>query len=170
MNKSDKKKTPKHEVKVEEKKETTEVHKDAVKIVELEAQLTQMTNQWKRALADYQNLVRRTESNQKDFVQFAIKKFLEKILTAIDDLEMAQKHLKDQGLMLALKKLDDALKTEGLVKIDTKDKEYDIHTMEAINIIEGDADNKVVIEHRPGYLLHGSVLRPAQVTVSKKKV
>jgi molecular chaperone GrpE (heat shock protein) len=41
--------------------------------------------------------------------------------------------------------------------------------MEAIQIVDGEKDNKVVTEPRPGYLMHGSVLRPAQVTVSKKK-
>lgn len=165
------KKKPEHKDKKPAKEVTQSTETDILKqkIVELETQLIQMTNQWKRALADYQNLVKRTENNQKDFIQFAIKNFLEKLLGAIDDLEMAGNHLKDQGLALALKKFHDVLKAEGLVRIDTQNKEYDIHTMEAINIIEGDADNKVVTEHRPGYLLHGSVLRPAQVTVSKKK-
>ena len=137
-------------------------------VIELKTQLEEMTNQWKRAVADYQNLVKRTQEQQKEFVQFAVKNFLEKLLPVVDDLEMAQKHLKDQGLTLALKKLYAVFEQEGLTRIETEGKEYDIHTMEAIAIVDGKEDNKIVVEHRAGYLLHGSVLRPAQVTVSKK--
>ncbi len=138
-------------------------------INELKATVDELTNKWKRALADYQNLQKRTQEQKQDFVQFAIKNFLEKLLGVVDDLEKAQAHIKDEGLGLALKKLETMLKQEGLERIDTKDKDYDIETMEAISLVEGEKDNKVVNELRRGYRMHGSVLRPAQVTVSKKK-
>ncbi|RJR14581.1 nucleotide exchange factor GrpE [Candidatus Microgenomates bacterium] len=138
------------------------------KTKELETKLNDMTNAWKRAVADYQNLVKRTEEQKKDFIAFAVKNFLEELLPVVDDLEMAQKHVNDQGLALALKKMSTVLEQSGLTRIETVGKEYDIHTMEAIAIVDGKEDNKIVAEHRAGYLLHGSVLRPAQVTVSKK--
>jgi molecular chaperone GrpE (heat shock protein) len=41
--------------------------------------------------------------------------------------------------------------------------------MEAVAQVDGETDNKVMEETRSGYLMHGSVIRPAQVTVSRKK-
>jgi len=146
------------------------------KIVELEkqvaaltTQLESVTNQWKRALADYQNLDKRVEEERIDFVRYAAKNFIVRLLAIVDDFEKAQAHVKDQGLGLALKKLFELLKQEGVEKIDTLGKEYDIHSMEALVTEEGKDDGKVLAELRSGYTMHGAILRPAQVKVSKKK-
>ena len=146
------------------------------KIVELEkqvaaltTQLESVTNQWKRALADYQNLDKRVEEERIDFVRYAAKNFIVRLLAIVDDFEKAQAHVKDQGLGLALKKLFELLKQEGVEKIDTLGKEYDIHSMEALVTEEGKDDGKVLAELRSGYTMHGAILRPAQVKVRKKK-
>ncbi|HCS79444.1 TPA: nucleotide exchange factor GrpE [Patescibacteria group bacterium] len=160
MNQDDQNKTPKA------KKETglDESHLKA-----LEEKVSEYELRWKRALADYQNLEKRTEERFSDLTQFAVKRFIEKLLPVIDDLEKAREHIKDEGLNLAWKKLMGVLKENGIEHIPAQGKTFDIHTMEAIHMVEGKADNQVVAEHRAGYLMHGSVLRPAQVTVSKKK-
>lgn len=138
-------------------------------VVELKKQLAEADSRWKRALADYQNLEKRTQEEKMDFVRFSAKKLIEKLLGVLDDLEKAHAHLKDKGLELAVKKLVDVLKQEGVERIETVGKEYDIETMEALTLEESKEDNKVLEEFRPGYTIHGSVLRPAQVKVSKKK-
>lgn len=135
----------------------------------LKAQLEEVNQNWRRAIADYQNLVRRNNEEKSDFVRFAAKSFIEKLLSIVDDLEKAHLHLKDKGLELALKKLFDLLRQEGVQRIETKGKEFDIETMEALTTVEGKEDNKVIEELRAGYSMHGSVLRAAQVAVSKKK-
>lgn len=137
-------------------------------VADLKIQLEECTNQWKRALADYQNLEKRIDLEKRDFVKFAIKQFVDRLLPVVDDLEKARQHLKDHGLDLALKKLEAVLKGEGIERIETKGREFDVGTMEAITMVEGDTENMVVEEVRPGYTMHGSVLRPAQVVVSKK--
>lgn len=139
------------------------------KLTQLQTQLDECTNAWKRALADYQNLEKRVAEEKGDFVRFAAKNFIEKLLGIVDDLEKAQAHVKDEGLGLALKKLGDILKDEGVVKIETIGKDYDIETMEAISTTTGKEDNKVVEEFQAGYTMHGAVLRAAKVKVSKKK-
>lgn len=60
------------------------------------------------------------------------------------------------------------MQSEGVEKIDTKNKEFDPHIMECIDITQGE-ENKVVEELRAGYTLHGAVLRPAQVRVGGKQ-
>jgi molecular chaperone GrpE len=141
-------------------------------VVTLKRQLEETTNLWKRALADYQNLQKRVQEEKSEFVKFSAKILIEKLLSVLDDLEKAQAHLKDQGLGLTLKKLEDVLKLEGVKKIDAVGavgKDYDIQSMEAIVMEEGKEAGKVLAELRPGYTMHGAVLRPAQVKVSQKK-
>ncbi len=149
--------------------EAPEIAKLKEQLAGLEAQAADLENRWKRAVADYQNLVKRTEERRGEVAQFALKMFFDKFLPVLDDIEMAHKHLKDQGLELAMRKMEKTLKEVGLERIETAGKEYDLQTMEAIDSVPGETDNKVVMEHRPGYLMYGAVLRPAQVTVSKKK-
>ena len=120
-------------------------------VAALTIQLDERTNQWKRALADYQNLDKRVGEERIDFVRYAAKNFIVRLLAIVDDFEKAQAHVKDQGLGLALKKLFELLKQEGVEKIDTLGKEYDIHSMEALVTEEGKDDGKVLAELRSGY-------------------
>ena len=135
----------------------------------LKKQLDEATAQWKRALADYQNLEKRVNEERRELIQYSVKNFITELLAIVDDFEKAETHLKDPGLTLALKKLRDLLKREGVEKMEVMGKEYDIHTMEALILDEDGQDGKVLAELRTGYTMHGSVLRPAQVKVSKKK-
>ena len=144
--------------------------KNEIEMLELKKQLEECNERWKRALADYQNLEKRVMEERGEFAKFAVKFFLMKLLAVIDDFDKAQTHLKDQGLTLALKKLTTLLKEEGVERMQTIGKIYDIHSMEAISTAEGGVDNQVVEEFQAGYTLHGAVLRAAKVKVSKKKV
>ena len=59
---------------------------------ELKKEITELDNKWKRALADYQNLERRTGEEKKDFAQYANSELILKILPGLDSLEKAQEH------------------------------------------------------------------------------
>jgi molecular chaperone GrpE len=56
----------------------------------LEDDLKQLDELRLRALADYQNLERRTEEEKKDFAQYANSELVLKILPGLDSLEKAQ--------------------------------------------------------------------------------
>lgn len=131
-------------------------------------EVVDLTNKWKRALADYQNLERRIQIEKEDFVKFAAGNVLLKILPALDTLEKAQAHLRDQGLDLAVKQLIDALTSEGLRRIETVGRDFDPNCMECIGIVEGE-NGRVLEEARSGYILNDRVLRVAQVKVGKKE-
>lgn len=66
----------------------------------VQAEIDELTNRWKRALADYENLEKRINAEKNDFVKFANASLLLKILPALDTLIIAQKHLGDEGLGL----------------------------------------------------------------------
>ena len=66
----------------------------------LKAQITELENNWKRALADYKNLVERTNKEKKEFYEFANTNVLQNFLPVYDSLEMLSKYSQDQGLAL----------------------------------------------------------------------
>lgn len=137
---------------------------------ELKNQVEDFENKWKRALADYQNLEKRVESQKSEFAKCAAKDLILKLLLVGDTLNLAAKHLNEQGLDLAVKQFWQVLEGEGLQKIEVAGKEFDPSEMECVDVIEGKTEGKVAEEIRPGYRLNGKVLRVAQVKVYKKKI
>lgn len=122
--------------------------------------------QLKRVMADYDNFKKRTARDQMEFVKYSNKELLTKLLPVLDDLERAQNHLKDEGLKLAINKLYETLKAEGLSELEVMGKNYDPNLAEATDSVEGEKD-KVVEVVRKGYKLNEMILRPAQVKVGK---
>lgn len=139
-------------------------------VLELEQKISELTNNWKRALADYQNLEKRVVEERQEWARLAARDVILKLLPAVDVFEQVQHHTSDQGIDLALKKLFVVLTSEGLEKIATVDKQFDPTLMECLDVVEGEVENRVVEELRSGYTLHGVVIRPAQVKVGKKKI
>jgi molecular chaperone GrpE len=141
------------------KKQKPKISDDVQKIIELEDKLA-------RSLADYANLAKRIEEQKQFFVALASASIMGKIIEALDDLYLASNHLKDQGLDMALDKLKNALKSEGLEEIEALGKIFDPKTMDCVNVAKGEQDTVVSISKK-GYLLNGECLRPAQVVVGK---
>lgn len=129
-------------------------------------QITELTNDWKRALADYQNLCKRYEREKADFVQFANTNLILKLLAVLDHLEKAQEYLKDPGLELAVKQFKNVLTEEGLSEIEVLGKEFNPEEMEAVETVEGEA-GKVLAIICKGYRLKDKIIRVAKVKVGK---
>ena len=119
---------------------------------------------WKRALADYHNLEKRIDKEKEFFVKFSNAQLLESLLPVLDDLERAEKHLKDQGLSLAINKLKEVLQKEGVEEIKAQGEEFNPELMEATEIVAG-LKNRVAETINKGYLLNNKVLRVAKVKV-----
>lgn len=135
---------------------------------ELEKSLAEWEDKYKRALADYQNLAKRSEEERIRLLNSAGARIIEKLLPVLDSLDLSYQHLKDEGLRLSIQKFEEILQNEGVKEIETKDKEFDPHLMEAVETAEGET-GKVVSEIRKGYLLNGKLLRPAQVIVGRRE-
>jgi len=134
---------------------------DDEKILELE-------NNWKRALADYKNLQKRFDEEKVSIVQFANLVLISRLVSVLDNLEMVCDHLDDVGLKLTYKEFSQILLDEGLTEISAEGKQFDSHSMEAIEIVDGEKD-KVIKVTQKGYMLKGKILRPARVKVGKVK-
>jgi len=137
-------------------------------------QLKKEAEGWKakylRALADYQNLEKRVIQNREEQAKYAASKIIHELLTVLDTLEKAEKHLKDPGLTLGVKNFWAILAGHGIKRIETMGKKYDPHEMECLEVVEGEREDEVIEEIRPGYKLYDKIIRVAQVKVGKKKV
>ncbi len=136
-------------------------------------ELDNLKNQLARALADYDNLKKRTEMERGEIVKRASLMVILKLFSVLDMLENAQKHLTDQGLAIAIAEFKNVLNEEGLEEIAPKEgEEFDANSHEAIDIIEAD-DKKGIAELLVSgwkFKIDGQVIRPAKVKVYKAKI
>ncbi len=135
---------------------------------QIEEQETQLENQLKRALADYQNLEKRIAEEKSNWIRTANKDLIAKLLPVLDNLFLAKKHISDEGLNLSVQKFVDILHEEGIEQIETTSRDFDPNTMECVSVVAGE-ENKVLEEIRAGFSLNGETLRPAQVVVGSAK-
>jgi molecular chaperone GrpE len=138
------------------------------KITELEQKIGELQDKLQRSLADYSNLEKRVESQRQLFVTLATTAIITRTIETLDDLYLAQGHLKDQGLQMAIDKFVNILKSEGLEEIKAEGQEFDPQHMDCVEVVEGKT-NHVIDVKKKGYLLNGHVIRPAQVSVGANK-
>jgi molecular chaperone GrpE len=112
-------------------------------------------------------LQKRASEERQEWVRSANKDLLLRLLPILDTLNLAQKHIQNDGLKVSIAQFLDTLKTEGVTKIEAVGKDFDPHLMECITTEEG-KENKVLEEMREGYMLYDKVLRAAQVKVGRK--
>ena len=136
------------------------------KIKELEAQLEQTEENWKRALADYTNLKKRTEEESLNLILRANEVLVLRLLPVLDNLEKVESHLDDGGLKLVCKNLRQVLQDAGLRELETQDKEFNAMEMEAIDVTDGEK-NKVIEVLEKGYLFNDKLIRPARVRIGR---
>jgi molecular chaperone GrpE len=126
-------------------------------------------HKYKRALADYQNLVKQTAKEKQEFAKYALTDFLHNVLPVYDHLKMAMNGLSEEdsknpwaeGVRHVLKQFKEVLAQHGIEEILTVGEKFDHNTMEAI---EGSGE-VIKTEVMPGYKLNGKVIRPAKVIV-----
>lgn len=163
--KDDTKKTKEEIEEVVEEEETEVEGNDEVE--ELKQKVGELENNYKRALADYQNLQRRVNEERGEWLKASNRELLLRVLPILDTLMLGFKHTQSADLKVMIGQFLDVLKSEQVTKIDTKDKDFDPQLMEVIEIAEG-KDGKVLEEVRTGFMIYDKLLRPAQVKVGGK--
>lgn len=133
------------------------------KIEEVKEQLAQAQEREKRVLADYQNLIRRTQDERGRLIQMANRDLVEALIQPLEHLELAGAQLQDKGLAMALEQLRRVLSEFGLEEIEVAGKVFDVETMEAV---EGSGAGAVKTVVRKGYRLNGTVLQHAKVILA----
>lgn len=127
----------------------------------------ELKNQLARALADYDNLKKRAEAEKKLWLKFAKEQLLVELLPAFDNVELAQKHLNDQGLGIAVSQFLDIFKANGVEEVSTDKFDEEMH--EAVDVVDGGKKGKIAEVVQKGYKFTDSndVIRPAKVKVYK---
>jgi len=138
----------------------------------MEDQIKKLDENWKRALADYQNLLRRVEQDRREFTKVANANLIARLLPSLDIIELASSHTQDLGVQMAAKQFHAALSEEGLSVIspDPGD-EFDHNHHECIETIDlqpEKKENTIAELVLKGYMLGELVLRPARVKVYKQ--
>lgn len=130
---------------------------------------------FKRALADFQNLERRTKSDIEQNVNKKLDEFLKDLLQFIDDLERAKSSLAQtgvdvSGLISIIKNMSSFLQKNNVTPIDSLGEIFNPNLHEALSVIEDSSldDGTITKEIRKGYICQNRVIRPALVEVSKK--
>jgi len=136
-------------------------------------------DKYKRALADYQNLLKQTAKERMEFTVYANEQVLKEILPVYDHLKMAMEYYNSEssdnwfeGVRHVIKQFKDVLEKIGVEEIETKDKKFDPNLMDAIGNEETEdknLDEQVVKQMMAGYKLNGKVIKVAKVIVYKIK-
>ncbi|HRN96018.1 MAG TPA: nucleotide exchange factor GrpE [Candidatus Levybacteria bacterium] len=135
-------------------------------VSDLKTKVAELEDQYMRAVADYRNLEKRVAEERLEYIKFANRELLERLLPSFDTLFLAEKYVQDDGLKLTIKTLYDALDQVGVKRIETVGKSFNPDIMECIETVEGEADI-VTEEVRPGFTLFEKTLRPSLVKVGK---
>jgi molecular chaperone GrpE len=130
----------------------------------------------RRLQAEFDNYRKRTLKQQTHAVELAAQPVVSRLLEVLDDFDLALMAAERQpdfetfrkGVELVYAKLRDALRAEGLERMEAEGKPFDPEQHEALmQTGEGEGELTVADVLRPGYTLKGRVLRPAGVRVHK---
>ncbi len=131
-----------------------------------------------RLHAEFDNFKKRTAREYESLTKFANKRLIGEMLPVIDNFKRAVdsadkvSNINDlkNGIKLVLKQFEDILRQNGLEEIGSDDTQFNPDKHEAVIQVETDEhpEDTVIEEVRTGYRLHGNVIRPSLVKVSKK--
>jgi molecular chaperone GrpE len=133
-----------------------------------------------RAMAEMDNYKKRAARDKEDAIKYGNEKLIKDILPILDSLDRALHQSSDlsvrnnfeafkQGLELIHSQILGCLERHGVIKITAKGEEFDPDRHQALMQVETPEmeSNRVVDEYESGYTLHGRLLRPTKVSVSK---
>jgi len=165
---------PDNQNKKEEKKELT-----------IEEKLKETEEKLLRSLAEIENQRRRFEKEIKDAFEFGSFNFAKESLAILDNLQRAKEAIKNDEKLKDNKDIDKFLENINIIekdlvsifeknrikKIEVKEKKFDPNFHQAMSEIEDENKEQGTILHeiQAGYMLGDRLLRPALVSVSKKK-
>ena len=160
---------------VKKTKSGTKKNNDSKKIKELEQIIDEGKDKYLRLAAEYENYRKRTIEEKFEAIENGKKIILKSVIPILDDFERAEKAAEkaaeNSGFLLIQQKLADALKKEGLNKIESCiGKDFDINKHEAITQIPAPKKSlkgKIVDEIESGYTLDDKVIRFTKVVIGK---
>ena len=182
---SDNNKQKKELSKEEEVKDLKNQNIEENKELTVEERLKETEEKLLRSLAEIENQRRRFEKEIKDAFEFGSFNFAKENLAILDNLQRAKEAIKNDSKLKDSKDLDTFLENINIIekdlisifernrikKIDSKNKTFDPNFHQAMSEIEDDKaePGSIIQEIQAGYMLGERLLRPALVSVAKRK-
>lgn len=155
-----------------------------VSIEELKKQLEECQKQkdnylagWQRAKADFLNYKKDEIQRTKEFLKYGIAGLILNFLPILDNFEKAEKETSEElknnqyfkGILQIKIQIQDFLKSQGVVAIESIGKKVDLNFHEIVGEVEmKDKEPGTIIEEtQKGYLIEDKLLRVAKVRISK---
>lgn len=149
---------------------------------ELESEVAALKDQLLRALAEGQNIRRRTERDKTDMAKYAITGFARQIVSVADNLARALGSVSEEarssseelstlytGIEMTDKELMNSFEQFNIKIVESIGQKFDHNIHQAMFEVEDleQPAGMVVQEMQKGYVLHDRLLRPAMVGVTK---
>ena len=146
---------------------------------EAQREATQFHALLQRVQADSVNYKRRMEEERAELQQRANESLVLRLLPVLDDYQRALQYVPDveefkpwtAGMELVYRNFKGVLESIGVTQIQALGMGFDPMEHESVSYEETEEHDEGMVMSvvREGYKLHGRVLRPAQVTVSRRK-
>jgi len=148
----------------------------AAELEELKRQLSEKQDRLLRALAEVDNVKRRTQRERDEYVRYANESLIRELLPVIDNFDRALEAARAtgeaakvvEGVTLIQRELLKVLERAGVTRYPALGERFDPNRHEATGrtVSASQPPDTVAVELAPGYMLNGRVLRPAQVVVA----
>jgi molecular chaperone GrpE len=150
----------------------------------LEVENANLKDQLLRNLAETDNLRKRFQKEKEDILKYSTSSMAKDLLIIPDNFERTLKAIIDiknednqtidklvEGIELISKELDKIFARHGITKLETNGQKFDPNFHQAVVEVDTqDQDSGIIVEtFQNGYIIHDRLLRPAMVSVSKKK-
>ena len=168
-----------------EEAKSSDKNKVDVKEKTVEEKLKDAEEKLLRSLAEIENQRRRFEKEIKDAFEFGSYNFAKESLAILDNLQRAKEAIKNDETLKINKDLDKFLENITIIekdlisifeknnikKINSHKQKFDPNFHQAMSEVEDEEKEQGTILHeiQAGYMLGDRLLRPALVSVSKKK-
>ena len=161
-----------------QEEELTEEQQNEKKLAEALEEIEKQNDKYLRLSAEFDNYRKRTLKEKAELIKNGGEKTISAILPVLDDFERALQNMDNseelkamrEGVELIFSKFLKVLNQEGLQKIETEGKDFDVDFCEAIAMVPAPAEDqkgKILDCVQTGYMLHEKVIRHAKVVVAQ---
>lgn len=141
---------------------------------ELEKENADLKGRLGRLAADFENYRRRTQEDAAQAESRGVSKAAEAMMPIFDDVERALSMGSEDpaklipGMQAVQSKVLSIFSSLGLEATGRSGETFDPQWHEAIQVVEGDEDEKIMQTYQLGFKMADKLVRPARVVVSRK--
>ncbi|MCP4354986.1 MAG: nucleotide exchange factor GrpE [Proteobacteria bacterium] len=164
----------------EQDAESTEVKEEKTKEELLTEENAALKDSLLRKAAELENLRKRHQKEVDDVRKYSSSSFAKEMLAVLDNMSRAVESLDEvetddeslrsvlDGVKMVSQQLENIFKQAGIKKIVSKGKMLNPEFHQAMSQVESEEKSGTIVEvFQEGYTMHGRLLRPALVIVSK---